>query len=372
MKLLGEIFHSYLEKDVKGYLRVEKEDTFMNLIRILSSQIGQIMNKDELSNRLDIHKNTLENYLYYLEQTFVLDFVNSLDDIEKAFSPYYTTTILSGETDVNKLNDLEDGLEEAQVYRHEDVEQFFKLYYGNAERDATDPLIDNAVYNFEHDLEQKEQIVFKSNAKSFVRTFGYLAKLLESYDAYWEQLYLFLDLLIPKLNIEDDEPDEDILKVVDMDSYHVERVGMHDIELEEDNNAVEPIPVGMSQIVGDDGAEYDSLKNIIDEFNDRFGNIDWGVGVDPEEAIKILATQIPVKIKSDEETLRSIRNSDKDNAKVTSDKKVYEMIQQMMFAHTSIYKKFMDDPDFKDRYETFIFDDVWDKAHKELEDEREV
>ncbi len=75
LKLLGEIFHSYLEKDVKGYLRVEKEDTFMNLIRILSSQIGQIMNKDELSNRLDIHKNTLENYLYYLEQTFVLDFV---------------------------------------------------------------------------------------------------------------------------------------------------------------------------------------------------------------------------------------------------------------------------------------------------------
>ena len=309
------------------------------------------------------------------KDTFVLDFVNSLEDIKTAFSPYYTTTVLSGETDVNKLNDLEDKLEDAQIYRREDIEQFFKLYYlieGKADRDDIDPLIDAVVVNFNSDLDQQEQIAFKSNAKSFVRTFGYLAKLLESYDSYWEQLYLFLDLLIPKLKIDDDEPDDDILKAVDMDSYHVERIGMSAIELEEDENTVEPIPVGVTDNVGEEGAEYDSLKNIVTEFNDRFGNIDWGEGVDPEEASKILATQIPEKIQADEETLRSIRNSDKDNAKTTSDIKVNEMMQQMMFAHTRIYKKFMDDPDFKSRYQAFIFENVWDKAHTDLDCSDEI
>lgn len=73
--ILKEIFHSYIEKDIKSFLRVENERAFVNLVKILASQIGNLVNKDELSNTLGIHKHTLENYLFYLEQTFILDFV---------------------------------------------------------------------------------------------------------------------------------------------------------------------------------------------------------------------------------------------------------------------------------------------------------
>ncbi len=73
--ILKEIFYSYIEKDIKLFLKVENERAFINLVKILASQIGNLVNKDELSNTLGIHKNTLENYLFYLEQTFILDFV---------------------------------------------------------------------------------------------------------------------------------------------------------------------------------------------------------------------------------------------------------------------------------------------------------
>lgn len=73
--LLGEIFQSYIDKDIRAFLKVENETAFSNLIKILAAQIGNLMNKDELSNSLNIHKNTLDNYLFYLEQTFLLDFV---------------------------------------------------------------------------------------------------------------------------------------------------------------------------------------------------------------------------------------------------------------------------------------------------------
>lgn len=75
LRLLEEIFQSYLEKDIKSFLKIENEDAFRNLVKILSSQIGNLINKNELSNNLGIHKNTLDNYLFYLEQTFVVDFV---------------------------------------------------------------------------------------------------------------------------------------------------------------------------------------------------------------------------------------------------------------------------------------------------------
>jgi type I restriction enzyme R subunit len=47
---------------------------------------------------------------------FVLDFMNDVDTIQKAFADYYRTTILSEETDPNKLHDLKAALDGYQVY----------------------------------------------------------------------------------------------------------------------------------------------------------------------------------------------------------------------------------------------------------------
>ena len=75
IQLLEELMTSYLEKDIKEFLKVENEIAFRNLLKILASQIGNLVNKNELSNSLGIHKNTLDNYLFYLEQTFIVDFI---------------------------------------------------------------------------------------------------------------------------------------------------------------------------------------------------------------------------------------------------------------------------------------------------------
>ncbi|MDM8536800.1 type I restriction endonuclease [Desulfobacterales bacterium HSG17] len=285
--------------------------------------------------------------------TFVLDFCNDTDDIQKAFEPFYTTTILSRETDINKLNDLKDDLDSTQIYNNEDVENYFRYYYSNAERKVSEPIINRAAHEFENGLEQKEQIKFKSNAKTFVRTYDYLSKLMESGAPEWEKLWLFLKYLIPKLNIQADDTDENILEAVDMDSYRINRKGISDIYLEGKDNIIEPIPVPG---VAEPENEYDTLEKIISEFNKRFGNIDWGPGVDPKEAEQILTVQLPDKIKEDYETLQSIINSDKDNGKITSDTKILALMQALMFTHTGIYKKFVDDQDFKRAYQDFIFD----------------
>ncbi len=70
---------------------------------------------------------------------FVLDFMNDSDTIQKAFADYYRTTILSEETDPNKLHDLKAALDGYQVYAPEQIEQFVALYLGGADRDKLDP-----------------------------------------------------------------------------------------------------------------------------------------------------------------------------------------------------------------------------------------
>ena len=98
--------------------------------------------------------------------TFVLDFANKTSIIEEAFSRYYRTTILSGETDPNKLYDIIALMESYQVYSQDHVDKLVDLYLNGAERDRLDPILDacTAVYK---EFETEDQIKFKSAAKSF-------------------------------------------------------------------------------------------------------------------------------------------------------------------------------------------------------------
>lgn len=82
----------------------------------------------------------------YKKDTFVLDFYNSVEDIKEGFDPYYTSTILSEETNPNKLNDLVDALDKFEVYTEETAKDFFEKYSSNKERIELDPIIDTAVH----------------------------------------------------------------------------------------------------------------------------------------------------------------------------------------------------------------------------------
>lgn len=77
---LNEILGSYIEKDINGLLKVEKSDILVNLLTLLASQIGSIVNVSELSNTLGVSGKTIERYLYYLEETYII----------KRVRPYFT------------------------------------------------------------------------------------------------------------------------------------------------------------------------------------------------------------------------------------------------------------------------------------------
>lgn len=95
------------------------------------------------------------------KDTFILDFVNEPGVIKEAFDRYYKTTILSGETDVNKLNDLIDTMESIQVYSDADVDTFVERYLADEPRDRLDPILDHCVEVYEG-LIIEDQIEFKS------------------------------------------------------------------------------------------------------------------------------------------------------------------------------------------------------------------
>lgn len=288
----------------------------------------------------------------YKKDTFVLDFYNDAENIRKAFDPYYTSTILSEETNPNKLNDLIDSLETFEVYNEYQVSEFFEKYVNGEDRTKLDPIIDSSAHIFKYDLDKNKQIDFKIKAKSFLRTYSYLGKILEFNNQEWERLWWYLKFLVPKLFIErSDDLAEGILEAIDMDSYRPSKEGTQNISLVAEPGEVDPIPVEVRG--GQAEPELDTLENILSLFNQRFGDIEW---TDKDKVRKILTEQLPAEMKANKEIMDAVKHSDRQNAKISSDKKLEELMQQYLFSQTEIFKKFTQDKDFQRRYKEFIFE----------------
>ena len=108
-----------------------------------------------------------------------------------------------------------------------------------------------------------------------MRTYAFLSSILPYNNQDWEERSIFLNFLIPKLpSPVEEDLSKGVLEAIDMDSYRVEKRAMQKIMLEDEDAEIDPVPgVGGG---GKSEVEIDRLSEIIEQFNDLFGGIDWG------------------------------------------------------------------------------------------------
>ena len=293
--------------------------------------------------------------------TFVLDFFNNPVMIEQAFSRYYRTTLLSGETDPNKLYDLIATMEDYQVYSEDHVQKLVDLYLNGADRDRLDPILDAcaAVYKA---LDTEDQIKFKSAAKSFCRTYGFLGAILPYGNADWERLSIFMNLLIPKLpSPRDDDFSEGILDVIDLDSYRLEAQECMSIKLEDADAEVPPVPAGKAGHIIN--PEMDLLSVILNDFNDMFGNISWN----DADNVRRQILEIPAMVSRDEKYQNAMKNSDEQSARLESERALQQVIFAIMADNMELFKQFQDNPSFKKWLSDLVFNLTYNKDGKPYE-----
>ena len=93
-RLIDEIYRSILEKDIAYLLKLDKPDVFSALIKILASQVGQLMNYSELSSSLNVSFPTVKKYLWYAQKIFLVELItpyfhNVRKEITKSPVPYF-------------------------------------------------------------------------------------------------------------------------------------------------------------------------------------------------------------------------------------------------------------------------------------------
>jgi type I restriction enzyme, R subunit len=283
------------------------------------------------------------------KDTFVLDFANDVEVIQEAFQKYYKTTILSSETDPNKLNDLIAAMEKHQVYTQYHVDNVVALMLNDAQRDKIDPWIDQCVTLYQ-ELDEEGQVEFKSSAKTFVYTYTFLAAIMPYGSQEWEKLCIFLTLLIPKLPAPKDEDlAAGILETVDFDSYKNNILEERAIVLENKDSEIEPIPVGTTNKVSE--PVLDLLSVILNEFNTHFGDVKWS----DTDKVKSQIASLPDEVAQSEAYQNAMKNSDKATAKIESDAALTKAILKSMTSGVELFKQFQDNPSFKKWLQEFVF-----------------
>jgi type I restriction enzyme, R subunit len=274
---------------------------------------------------------------------FVLDFQNDADTIEEAFADYYRTTILSEETDPNKLHDLKATLDGYQVYTPAQIDTLVELYLGGADRDRLDPILDTCVAVYKEQLDEDGQVDFKGKSKAFVRTYGFLASILPFTNAEWEKLSIFLNFLVSKLPAPKEEDlSKGILESIDMDSYRVEKQAVMRIQLPDSDAEIGPVPTtgGGHKLE----PELDRLSSILKIFNDQFGNVQW---TDTDRVHRLITEEIPAKVSADPAYQNARRHSDPQNARIEHDRALGRVMTAVLKDDVELFKQFSDNESFR-------------------------
>lgn len=236
------------------------------------------------------------------KDTFILDFVNTADEIQEAFQPFYKETSLAQEVNVDKIYSLQKEIRDYNIYSDNDILAFASVFYSSKKQDATTlgkmtsvlkPVADR--YN---QKKTDERYNYRRQVRSFIKWYGYISQICRMFDADMQKEYTFLSYLLRLLPAEPGEP-LDLDGKLKLEFYKLEETFSGDIKLIDQGG--EYIPAGGKGKAVPEKKE--PLDEVIEKINDLFGG-------QFSEADKVLLNALHERLASDLKLRKIARTSD--------------------------------------------------------------
>jgi type I restriction enzyme R subunit len=285
--------------------------------------------------------------------TFVLDFTNDAEEIQRAFEPYYETT-LAAPTDPNTLFDARNALEAYGVLRAEEIDAFAAVWFGAQPADrgvharlyaALDPARDRFA-----ELDDDDQDECRAALDRFIHLYAFLAQVLSLDDTSLEKRYLYCRMLALRL------PKRSAVGLdLDLDLTHlrVARRGSSSIAL-----SGEATP--LTAFTGDGtGSAYlpgmEPLSEVIRRFNETFG-------LDLTDADALHLQGIVADMAADPVLQQQAAANTKDNFGIPFGAAFEGAVVDRMKSAEDFTYKLLDDADLSRQVRAWVLPQVYEKA----------
>lgn len=236
------------------------------------------------------------------QDTFIIDFVNTKEDILKAFQPFYQETSLSQEINTDLIYKTQKMLRAFKIYDDADIEKINKIYFDEDKRKANkiQAAVTNALLPIQQKynaLNQEQRYQFRKLCRTFVKWYGYITQIARMFDKQMHDEYIFCSYLAKVVPADPTTP-FDLGDRVKLEYYNLEKTYEGFIGLvKEEKGVYEPAklkkPVKMSETLS-------PLEKVIEKINQQYaGNFTDGD--------KVVITALHQKLKNNKKLMKAAK-----------------------------------------------------------------
>ena len=278
------------------------------------------------------------------DSTFVLDFENTTDDIRSAFLPYYEITELEGSSDPNRVYDARHKVRDLMLYNDEDVDTFVKFMSSVGEKPETEAQLArfaglfNAAVDRYCDMKPDDRYTARITIRNFVRAYAFVTQLVRLHDKELFAEYQYASTLVRLL------PKEqyriiDITEMIRLDYASLKETFRGQIMLDEKPPVFKPSDAKVKTRT----VQKDTLQNIIEKVNERFGDTF-------SETDRVIVENIYAKFMHDPEVTKYKKYA-KDNSTEMFVQSLFpdkfkDIVTQCFIENSDSFQKLFTDTDF--------------------------
>jgi type I restriction enzyme R subunit len=276
------------------------------------------------------------------EDTFILDFRNTPEEIFKAFKPYYEDTPAEALTDAQHLYRLQHQIEETGLIFDEEIKAFCAVYFKPRRKETVhdhaqmNGILDQAVERFKARPEEEREAV-KTLLVNFRNMYAFLSQVIPYQDTDLEQLYTYLRFLLTKLPKREDEPGYHLEDEVELQYYRLQKISEGQIDLSTGDG--KPLK-GPSDVGTGQEDQQILLSELIDILNDRFGT-------SFTQADQLFFDQIQEEAIESDTLQKAAATNTKDDFRYVFEKAFEGLVIDRMDGNEEIFGKLMSDAEFR-------------------------
>ena len=197
--------------------------------------------------------------------TYILDFVNTAEDIQEAFQPFYQETSLSQEVNTDLIYQRQKELRDYNLYSANDIEAFCSVYIAGESMGKMSSTLLPVKERYNNMLSPDERYNFRRQVRSFIKWYGYISQVCRMFDREMQKEYVFLSYLLNLLPENEKEP-LNLEGALKLEFYKLEQTFKGDIPLRNESGEYEP--AGGKGTATPEPKE--PLEDVIQKINEQF------------------------------------------------------------------------------------------------------
>lgn len=294
----------------------------------------------------------------YHKKTFILDFKNTYEDINRAFSPYYRETILTETITPSDVFDLDAKIESYGIVDNDDVHAYNQFLY-QEKRSSRDKqkmlaLLSNGYARVQR-FDEKEQVNIRKVIRGFLRMYTFLIQATAYQNELLHERYNYLQGLVKMIDVRLGGNDFTIADKIVVDYMKHKQTGFYTVAELEGNYSVTLNKPNLSNVSEE---QEKKLSEIIEEINEQLDlDIDDQIAVSGAVSIRELMKKNP-KLK------QSALVNSREDFEFSFEDEIDKALTDGYTQNQDFFGVLLSNEDFKKRIAKIFIDDVYQSFKK--------